>query len=158
MKDPQESNGIQMRGCLEVALLDARNNGVLRYRQVRNTVVTRGRQWALVAIQSGNAATAQTIQQVAVGTDTTAPTTADTALGSESDRIAIGTWDNAGTTANPPYWRATAQFATNEANTTLGEVGLFNSSSAGTMLAHATFSTVDKTTSNTLGVTYTISN
>jgi len=130
----------------------------VRDRETLNTIITQGRSWVLAAIQSGHAATTQTIERVAIGTDVTAPTTADTALGSEVTRVAVGTWDNAGLTANPPYWRATAQFATDEGNTTLGEVGLFNSSSGGTMLGHATFSTLSKSTSNTLGVTYTISN
>jgi len=41
----------------------------------------------------------------------------------------------------------------------LGEVGLFNVSSANsaTMLGHATFTSFSKTTSNTLTISYTIS-
>jgi hypothetical protein len=51
-----------------------------------------------------------------------------------------------------------ASFDTNVGNGTLAECGVFNSSSAGTMLAHATFTaTFVKTTSNTLTVSHTVS-
>jgi len=146
-----------MRGCVEVAMSNSEGR-IIEYRMHHNTIVTRGRQWVLLAIQSGHAASAQVIGYLAVGTATTAPSTADTALANENTRVAAGTWDNAGSTANPPYWAANVQFATDQANTTLGEVGLFNSSASGTMLGRATFNTIDKTTSNTLGITYTVSN
>ena len=44
--------------------------------------------------------------------------------------------------------------ATNQANTTLGEAGIFNASGANvqTMLSHVTFATINKTTSNTLAI------
>jgi hypothetical protein len=63
-------------------------------------------------------------------------------------------------TNNPPSWQAQCTFLTNQANTTLGEAGLFNAtgSNVQTMLSHVTFSTISKTTSNTLAISYTISN
>ena len=120
-------------------------------------VVTAGRRWVLQQIQSTNHSTAQNIDYMAVGTSTTAPATSDTTLGSESSRIAINSFTTSNLTSNPPSWRAEASWNTNQANTTLGEVGMFNSSSAGTLLAHATFGTVNKTTSNTLSISYTLS-
>lgn len=150
-------DSIQLRGSLEIILRDIRGEVVDR-RAVKNTVVTAGRAWVLHALNSADSATSQTIQQLAVGTGTTAPTTADTALGSETLRKAIQSFTTSNLTSNPPSWRAECSFATNEANTTLGEVALFNSSAAGTMLARATFSTINKTTSNTLSISYTISN
>jgi hypothetical protein len=155
---PQQFRG--MRGCVEVALQDAFTGKVVPggYDRRVNAIATQGRAWALNALLSGEAASSQVLQQLAVGTDSTAPTTGDTALGSEVLRKAVGTWDTSGLTANPPYIRAQVQFGTDEANTTLNELGLFNSSSGSTMLGHATYSSKDKTTSNTLGVTYTISN
>lgn len=156
---------IFLRGCLRIALKNAWTGKIVQERTINvfgqpisNTVVTSGRRWVLEAIQSANAASAQTLQQIAVGTSTAAPATGDTALASENTRKAVGTWDNAELTSNPPSWQAQISFATNEANTTLGETGLFNSSSGGTMLNRVTFATIDKTTSNTLAISLTISN
>lgn len=161
---------LKLRGFIEYELKDAIRQEVLRkgkayvYDDVvekgsnRNTVVTSGRRWVLQQIASSEIQTAQSIVQIAIGTGTAAPATSDSALASETTRKAIGTYTTTNLTSNPPSWRAEVSFATNEGNTTLGEVGLFNSSSGGTMLARATFSTINKTTSNTLSVSYTISN
>ena len=154
----------QMRGCIQVAMYNAKTGDEI-WRDQRqldektlNAIAIAGRRWNLDHMLSGQGATSQTLQQVAIGTDITAPTTGDSGLGSEFFRKAVGTWDTSGLTADPPWFRANVQFNTDEGNTTLGEAGLFNSSVVGTMLAHATFATTDKTTDNTFGITYTISN
>ncbi len=147
--------GILLRGCIEAILRDIHGNEVSRTKQ--NTIVTAGRRWVLQQINSVDHATAQSINYMAVGTSTTAPATSDTALGSESSRLAINSFTTSNLTSNPPSWRAEASWNTNQANTTLGEVGLFNSSSSGTLLGRATFATVNKTTSNTFAVSYTVS-
>ncbi len=150
---------IRLRGCYEIALLDAENRRVLEYRKVDNVVVTSGRSYVLSRLVSSSPQT-DTINAISVGTSTTAPATGDTLLGSEALRISISSFATAGLVANPPSWQAQCTFATNQANTTLGEAGLFNSTSANvqTMLSHVTFATINKTTSNTLAISYTISN
>ncbi len=150
---------LQLRGSIELQLRSIVDGTPVEgtYRRIDNTVVTAGRRWVLSRIKSSSPA-AETITSIAVGTSTTAPATSDTGLNSETTRIAIGTYTTTGLDSNPPSWRAECQYATNEANTTLGEAGLFNSSSGGTLLSHVTFATINKTTSNTLSVSYTISN
>lgn len=148
---------IRLRGAFELSLRDLSGN-VLETRRVDNVVVTAARKWVLQQLESTDIQTAQTVSYMAVGTGTTAPATSDTALVNESTRKAIQSFTTSNLTSNPPSWRAECSYATNEANTTLGEVALFNSSAAGTMFARATFSTVNKTTSNTFGISYTISN
>lgn len=150
------NNIIALRGMYRMIIGDPDGNPIEEINE-QNVVVTAGRAWVLKQIQSSDHNTAQALSHAAVGTSTTAPATSDTGLGSESSRIAVNSFNTAGLTANPPYWQATASWATNQANTTLGEVGLFNSSSGGTMLSRATFATVNKTTSNTFAITYTIS-
>lgn len=147
--------GIRLRGALQIHLLDPFGK-VLEERIINNTVVTQGRSWVLGQLQSVNSQ-AQLIGFLAIGSATIAPTTADTALGGEVLREAVGTFVTTGLTNNPPSWQAQASFATNQGNTTLAEVGLFNSSATGTMLAHATFTSFVKATSNTLSISYTIS-
>lgn len=158
VKGVELSDVIHLRGCIELALYDQQGKMVEgTYRRIDNTVVTAGRRWVLSRIKSDSPAT-ETITSVAVGTATTGPGTGETALGSQTTRIAIGTYTTTGLDINPPSWRAEALFATDQANTTLGEAGLFNSSSGGTMLSRVTYTTIDKKTSNTLSVSYTISN
>lgn len=146
---------VHLKGHIEAELRDILGNVVSR--SVENTVVTAGRRWVLQQIASSEIDTDQTISYLAIGTGTAAPATSDSALASETTRKAIGTFTTSNLTSNPPSWRAEVSFATNEGNTTLGEAGLFNSSSGGTMLARGTYSTINKTTSNTLTVRYTIS-
>jgi hypothetical protein len=149
---------IRLRGSLRLAMRDL-DGRIVEERMVHNVVVTQGRSWVLGQLESVNHQTAQNIGWMAIGTSTAAPATSDTLLGSEVTRIAIGTWVTSTLTANPPSWQAQASFASNVANTTLAEVGLFNTSSANasTLLAHATFTSFSKTTSNTLSISYTIS-
>lgn len=148
---------IGFKGFIEMALRNALTGEQVGEKQTFNTVVTAGRAWILAAIQSANAASSQVLQQMAFGTDTTAPATSNTALGGESVRLAVASWDNTNLTSTTPSWKAIVTLATNQGNTTLAELGLFNSSSGGTMLNRATFGTIDKTTSNTLEVTLTVS-
>jgi hypothetical protein len=158
-QDEEFSDVIRLRGCFQIALLDAKTGAVIQMRRMDNVVVTSGRSFILSRIQSGNPQ-ADTINAIAVGTSTTAPGTGDTILGSEALRISISSFATSGLTNNPPSWQAQATFATNQANTTLGEAGIFNSTAANvvTMLSHVTFATINKTTSNTLAISYTISN
>jgi hypothetical protein len=158
---------VRLKGFIELQLRSIFNNEIVDRRKINvddfqfagdNTIVTSGRRWVLQQIASSEIQTAQSISYMAVGTGTTAPATSDTGLGSETSRKAIGTFTTTNLTSNPPSWMAQTSWATNEANTTLGEVGLFNSSSAGTMLGRATYTTLNKTTSNTLTVSYTVSN
>lgn len=150
---------IRFRGCIELALLNAKTQEVVVTRKVDNVVVTSGRSYVLSRLVSASPQT-DTINAIAVGTSTTAPASTDTILGSEALRISISSFATSGLTNSPPSWQAQCTFATNQANTTLGEAGLFNSTAAAaqTMLSHVTFATINKTTSNTLAISYTISN
>ena len=156
-EETKETSGIILKGALEIAMQSAKDNELVEYRHRKNTVVTAGRRWVLERIQSASPPTT-TIDNMAIGQSTGSLGTDDTALVSEATRKTIGTMTTTNLTSNPPSWAAQVSWATDEANSTLGEVGLFNSTSVGTMLARATFSTINKTSTNTLSVTYTISN
>lgn len=153
---------IRLRGCLELALHDANTGKVLEYRKHDNLVVTAGRRWVLEKINATNNQT-NAINSIAVGTSTTAPASNDTKLGSELTatvgRLSCAI-DTTNVTSGTPNWIATCQFATDQATGTIGEAGLFNTTSAtaGTLFSHVTFTTFAKATSNTLSVSYTISN
>lgn len=161
---PEVGDIIKLRGYVELALYDAQLNELERVkaplleRRSHNAVVTTGRAWVLKQIISSDMVTSHNLSHMAVGTGTSAPATSDTALQSEATRLSVGTFTTSNLTSNPPSWQAAISLNTNVGNTTLGEVGIFNSSSGGTMLCRATFATLNKTTSNTLGISYTVSN
>lgn len=147
---------LKLRGAIKMVMTDLDGNKIME-QQIRNLAVTQGRSWVLGQLESVNIVTSQTISYLAIGSSTVAPTTGDTALNAEVTRNAIGTFVTSTLTQNPPNFSALVSFATNQGNTTLAECGLFNSSASGTMLAHATFSSFVKATSNILNLTYTIS-
>ncbi len=94
-----EKLNLGLRGCLELHLRDARTGQVVQRVMQKNLPASGGIAWMLLHMISGEGATSQVLNNVAVGTDTTAPTTADGALGSEFARNVIGTWDTSGLTA-----------------------------------------------------------
>lgn len=151
-------DAIRLRGCYEIGVYDP-DGKLVDYRKVDNVVVTQGRSYVLSRLISASPQT-DVINSIAVGTSTTAPASTDTLLGSEALRIAIASFVTSGLTNSPPSWQAQCTFATNQANTTLGEAGIFNSSGANvvTMLSHVTFATINKASTNTLAISYTISN
>lgn len=148
---------IKLRGAFQIALYDL-DGKELKKQLVNNTVVLIGRAWVLKQLISSQHVTGQNVSYMGVGSGLVAPTTADTDLGGAVTRRALDSVDSTNVTANPPNWSAQCTFATNEANTTLGEVAIFNSNSMGTMLARATFASFVKATSNTLGISYILSN
>lgn len=156
-KDVNANTGIILKGALELALNSAEDNELQEYRHRKNTVVTAGRRWVLERIQSASPPS-NFIDNMAIGVSTSSLGTDDTALVDENTRKTIGTFTTTNLTSNPPSWAAQVSWATDEAQTTLGEVGLFNSSATGTMLARATFATISKASTNTLSITYTLSN
>lgn len=153
---PELQDFIRLRGSLRIHLFDL-DGKIVHEQNIENTVVTVGRVWILKQLESVHNGTL-TISALAIGSDTTAPATSQSALGGEITRHTIATFDTTNLTANPPSWQAQVSFATNEGNTTLAEGGLFNSSASGTMIARATFASFVKATSNTLAISYTLSN
>jgi hypothetical protein len=149
-----------LKGSMKAVLRSVYDGSIVAEVENKNVIVTAGRAWVLkhivgTAVFNGNETAP--LNYLAIGTSTTAPATSDTTLGSETTRKAIQNFTTSNLTSNPPSYQLECSFATNEGNTTLGEVALLNSSAAGTLLAHATFGTINKTTSNTLGISYTIS-
>ena len=152
---------LKLRGCIDVYLQDAQSGKVVEHRHQNNVVVTAGRAWVLMRIQ-GSSPDANTLNYIGFGGSSSAsPATGDTALFAEitSMRTQVGTWSY-GTASNPPYITGQVSFATNQGNTTIAEAGFFNhdTSAGGTLLSHVTFASINKTTSNTLSISYTISN
>jgi len=146
---------IPMRGYIEIELKNAFTGAVIERVAQPNVMTMTGRRWAVVQVFEASGA----LGWLALGTDGTTPSASDVALGSEYIRKAIGTLDKSGTTdASAPYVQVLVDYGTDEANTALQEMALFDAAASGNIFSHATYDTKSKTTSNTLGVTYTIYN
>jgi len=92
------------------------------------------------------------MSHMAVGTGATAPAFGNTALGAEVDRNALTSRTDSGNVVT--YVGTWA--AGDATNSALTEAGIFNAGAAGTMLARATFTAIDKQAGDTLTITWTV--
>jgi len=148
---------ILLRGFIEYQLRNALTGEIVQEGRSHNDIVTVGRAWMLNRLGSTDS---NTIDRLKLGTSTTAPATSQTDLQSSFSSKSAGTISAAGTTANPPYFTFAASWTTNETHTSssaINEFGLFAAN--GTMVGRRTTSaTINFGNTNTLAVTYTLSN
>ena len=91
------------------------------------------------------------MSHMAVGAGTTAAAVGDTTLGSELGRVAL----TAGTATNNVV-TYTATFGAGTGTGAVTEAGIFNASSAGTMLCRVVFAVVNKGANDTIAITWTV--
>lgn len=119
-------------------------------RQVDNLVVTAGKNHVADRLSSSPAEGA--MSHMAVGTGSTAPAAGNTTLGAEIDRNALTSFIDAGNVVT-----YVGDWAAGDAtNSAIAEAGIFNAGAAGTMLARATFTAIDKGAADTLKITWTV--
>lgn len=136
-----------VKGKLDIVLRNA-SGVVIEERHIPNLVVDTGNNYIASRMKD---ATATAMTHMAVGTGGTAPTAGDTTLAIEAARVAL---TSTTVTGNAVAYVATFPAGTGTA--ALVEAGLFNASSAGTMLARTTYSVINKGAADTLTVTWTI--
>jgi hypothetical protein len=142
-------DGIRMTGRLDIRLFDAEGN-LREARQVDNLVVTAGKNH--IADQLSSSPGGAAMGWMAIGTGATAAAAGDTALGTEIDRNALTSrTDATNVVTYVGNWAAG-----DGTNSAIAEAGIFNASSAGTMLARATFTAINKGASDTLQITWTV--
>lgn len=125
----------------------AKNGEVVR--EIPNTIVTAGKN-ELAALITG---AGDVFAYMAVGTGTTAVAAGDTTLETELDRNA--TTVSGGTATNNTIEYETVWNA-GDGTGAITEAGIFNAASSGDMLARTTFSAVNKTSSDILTITWTV--
>jgi len=137
---------VGMKGSLVLELRD--ENGVLKEtRRKDNIIVASGFDYICAQV-SGEPSSA--MNYIAVGTGSTTPVTSQTALVSEVSR-ALGTYAH---TVGTQVYTVSTTFEAGTATAALTEAGVFNSSSAGTMLDRVVFSVINKGASDTLTATF----
>lgn len=137
-----------MRGHLHLQVFDA--HGELRGElRGENMVVTVGRNGVMDQLLA--APTIGKPTHMAVGTGATAPALGDAALGTESARVALTS-----KTRGANVVTFVGDYPAGTGTATLTEAGIFDAASAGNMYARATFTGIGKGASDTLKVTWTL--
>jgi hypothetical protein len=142
---------LKVRGFVRLQLVN-RDGSIAADRTVENAITANGFQHYIAGAMGAIGGSKQ-VSHMQVATQTTAP--------SSSQQTASGEFEARETTTNTfvgnGTMQATAVFATNEATqSVLGGVALYNTSSGGTCACVATFATSQKTTDQTLNITYQI--
>tara|TARA_X000001382_G_scaffold56613_1_gene38752 strand:+ start:691 stop:1134 length:444 start_codon:yes stop_codon:yes gene_type:complete len=96
-------------------------------------------------------ASATVMSHMAVGTGTTAAAAGNTALVTESARVALTS--STVTSGSISY---VASYAAGTGTGALTEAGIFNASSSGTLLCRTLFSVINKGSADTMTITWTI--
>jgi hypothetical protein len=140
------------KGTLTIKVFD--KDGKLKdERIIKNLMMNVGE--AHIADQLASAPDESAMSHMAIGTGTTDPTSANTALEFELDRNAL-TSRTQGAGANDNDVIYVGDWAAADGTGAITEAGIFNSSAAGTMLARATFAVINKGASDTLQITWTV--
>ena len=141
------TENLKASGSLRVVVTGA-DGKVKEEHQFKNLVVTVGKNF--VASRMVGTASA-VMSHMAVGSNNNAAAAGDTALGAELGRVALST-----STATTNVVTYTATFPAGTGTGAIVEAGIFNASSAGTMLCRTVFAVVNKGVDDALSITWTI--
>jgi hypothetical protein len=154
MKRTKASNSVHVKGLFRVQLTEGgKVVGDSGWR--KNTIVNDGfNQYLCLAIASN--AGSKSVSHMGIGTGT-GPAVTDTTLANElALRVTTATSTTASKTATFTALFASSTFSTQGAKT-IQNIGLFNSSSGGTLFAGSTYATSQWQTNQNLNATYQIS-
>ena len=140
---------LKLKGRLTVNLIAA-DGTTKETQEIPNLVVTTGKTF-VASRMAGTSATV--MSHMAIGTSSTAAAVGNTTLGSEVARVAL-----ASTTAtnNDIVYVATFPAGTPSSSAGVVEAAIFNASSNGTMLCRTVFSIINKASTDSLSITWTI--
>lgn len=153
VRDARPSEGVKVRGCLRMQLVEGgKVVGDSGWRE--NTIVDLGFDQYLCQRLTG-AAGGKNVTHIAVGTGTAPNATHTTLNGELASRVTASTSTIASKTAQFTAQFASSVFSTQGAQT-IQNVGLFNTSSGGTIFSGTTYTTSQWNTNQDLNVTYQI--
>lgn len=142
------NEGLNLRGEVALVLKDKDGN-IKEQREEKNLVVSTGLNFITSRMKD---ATATAMTHMAVGSDNTAPVAGDADLGSIlGSREALDS-----TTVTDNTITYVSSFEAGEGTGSIVEAGIFNASTAGTMLCRVVFGTITKAADDTLQITWTI--
>jgi hypothetical protein len=139
---------ISLRGDLDVVIYGA-DGQIKDQRKLKNLIVNAGLNFICSRMKD---TTLDAMSHMGLGSGTTAAAAGDTDLGSLlGSREALDS-----TTVTDNTITYVASFEAGDATGAVTEAGLFNASTAGTMLCRTVFPVVNKGASDTMSVTWTI--
>ena len=118
--------------------------------QVPNLVVTSGKNHIAAKI-AATTNTPAAMTHMGIGTGTNTPGAADTALITQTGRVSLS-----GAVVSTNTITYTATFPAGTGDGAITEAGIFNASTAGTMLCRTTFPVVNKASGDTIAVTWVV--
>lgn len=137
---------VKATGALQIKLYGP--DGKLKQEQnVKNLVVTTGKGF----IAGRMVGTPTVMSHMAIGSGTVDPTVGDTTLGTELGRVSLTS--SAASGAVVTY---VASFGAGTGTGAVTEAGIFNASSAGTLLCRTEFAVVNKGADDSLSITWTV--
>jgi hypothetical protein len=139
------NEAIGIKGKLKIQLI--RDGKVIQEEKVNNIIVTTGK--SLVASLVAGSGTS--FSHMAIGIGSTTEVVGDAALGSEAGRVVL---TSKATTNNVIDY--IGDFPAGTGTGTITEAGILNAATNGTMLNRATFSSVNKTASDALKITWSV--
>jgi len=143
---------LKAKGTLVIELRDEHGN-IKDYREENNLVVDLGLAFIASRMQSADA---PVVSHMAVGTGGTAENGSQTTLVNESYRQSLSATTLTTTNVANDTVQYQASFAAGNGTGELVEAGLFNASSAGTMVSRTVFAPVNKGPLDTLTITWKI--
>ena len=143
------NDAIKMTGNLKLVLTDE-NGNIKQEEEVKNLVVTVGKNFIASRMKD---ATATAMTHMEVGTSTQAAAVGDTALIAAVASSRVTLTSTTVTTNSVAY---VASFPAGTGTGALTEAGIFNASSAGTMLCRTTFPVVNKAAGDSIAVTWVV--
>lgn len=145
------NENIKAKGVVSLVLTD--ENGNVKDTQTHNMIMQVGLAYITSRMKD---ATATAMSHMAVGTGTTAAANSQTALVTESARVALTSTTQVTTTTTNDAIQYVATFNPGTATAAITEAAILNAASAGTMLARTVFSVINKGANDTLTITWKI--
>lgn len=136
------NDDLKLKGKLTIAL----NDEVVQ--EVDNLVVTAGKGYVASRIKD---ASATAMSHMAIGSGTTNPAASDTALETELGRVSLTSTSVSGAVVT-----YVATFGAGTGTGAVTEAGILNASSSGTLLCRTEFNVVNKGSSDSMTVTWTV--
>jgi len=137
---------VKATGALQIKLYGP--DGKLKQEQnVKNLVVTSGKGY----IAGRMVGTPTAMSHMAIGSGTVNPDPADNTLGTELGRVGLTSSGASGAVVT-----YVASFGAGTGTGAVTEAGIFNASSAGTLLCRTEFAVVNKGASDSLSITWTV--
>lgn len=136
------NESLKMVGHLSIAL-----NGET-VQEVPNLVVTDGKEYVASRMKDTSASA---MSHMAIGTGSTAAAAGNSALGSEAHRNSLTSTNVSGAVVT-----YACTFSAGQGTGAITEAGLFNASSAGSMLCRTVFAVVNKGANDSMTITWTV--